>query len=212
MFPWAAIFAAAMLFPCLLLLARVVIQHCRSIDAIQCQVRHFTVQQCSCDCCDIGHVNEDGSAIVCDRLVILRCIRAWFGSVANFQSLVRTRLLQVLVYQLANQAFSYWRIVQAGSPVAFAILDLLHWDHPDKLANALEATLASATYLLCLLPSVSLLLLRLAFRVRNLGQSWWAQWLLSAALVAATASSLAHIFQVCCTRLAFAITTLRKSW
>ena len=195
LFPWAGIFASAMLFPCLLLLARVVIHHCRSIDAIQCQVRHFTVQQCSCSCCDFGHVDADGSTLMCDRLILLRSISAWFGSVESFESLVRTRLLKALVYQLANQAFSYWRIVQAASPAAFALLDLLYWHYPDKIVIVLEATLKSATYLFCLVPCLGQLLLRLAYRIRNLGHSKRAQWLLSAALVAAAASSLAHIFR-----------------
>ncbi|CAE7238068.1 PRN1 [Symbiodinium natans] len=184
-YPWAGVFASAMLFPCLLLLARVVIHHCRSIDAIQCQVRHFTVQQCSCTCCGCGHMDANGSTMNCDRLIILRCISAWFGSVASFESLVRTRLLKALVYQLANQAFSYWRIVQAASPVAFAVLDLLYWHYPDKIVIVLEATLKSATYLFCVVPCLAQLLLRLAYRIRNLGHSKLAQWLLSAVLVAA---------------------------
>ena len=208
MYPWGGIFICAMAFPCLLLLARVVIQHGRSIDVVQYQVRHFTVQQCSCSCCDRGHVHVDGSAIMCDRVIILRCISAWFGSVAKFESHVRSQLLKALVYQLANQAFSYWRIVQAASPVAFAILDML--GHLSRPTVVLEVTLTSATYLFCLVPSIALILLRLAYRVRNFGHGKWAQWLLSAALVAAAVSSLAHIFGVCCAKkLALALASTR---
>ena len=95
LYPWSGIFVCATAFPCLLLLARVVIQHCRSIDVVQHQVRHFTVQQSSCSCCVRGHVNADGDAVMCDRVILLRCISAWFGSVSKFESHVRSRLLKL---------------------------------------------------------------------------------------------------------------------
>ena len=214
LFPWGGIFIsamAAMVFPCMVFLAYVILAHCRSIDVVQHQVRNFTVQQCSCHCCESGHVDAKGGQVMCDRLIILRCISAWFGSVETFESMVRTRLLETLVYQLANQVFPYWRIVHAASPVAWAILDLLDWNSPELPADVLLQTmLAAVNYPFCNAPSFALIMLRVAYRVRNLGHSKWTQWLLSAALVAAAVSSLAHIFQVFCDDLVLLVARKRK--
>ena len=147
LFPWAGIFISAMVFPCMVFLAYVILAHCRSIDVMQHQVRHFTVEHSLCHCCESGHVNANGGQLMCDRLIILRCISAWFGSVDAFESLVRTRLLKTLVYQLANQVFSYWRIVQVAIPVAWAVLDLLDWNYQDlPAAVLLQVMLAAVNY------------------------------------------------------------------
>ena len=193
LFPWGGIFISAMVFPCLVFLAYVVLAHCRSIDVMQHQVRHFTVEQSFCHCCDNGHVGANGGEITCDRLTILRCISAWFGSVETFEALVRTQVSKMLVYQLANQVFSYWRIVQAASPVAWAILDMLDRNLFGITLAVPQTSLAAVTYVFCYAPSISLILLRLAYRVRNLGHSKWTQWLLAVALLAA-AISLFNIF------------------
>ncbi|CAE7519082.1 fam213a [Symbiodinium natans] len=184
LFPWGGIFISAMVFPCLVFLAYVVLAHCRSIDVMQHQVRHFTVEQSFCHCCDNGHVGANGGEITCDRLTILRCISAWFGSVETFEALVRTQVSKMLVYQLANQVFSYWRIVQAASPVAWAILDMLDRNLFGITLAVPQTSLAAVTYVFCYAPSISLILLRLAYRVRNLGHSKWTQWLLAVALLA----------------------------
>ena len=193
LFPWAGIFISAMVFPCMVLFAYVVLVHCRSIDVVQHQVRHFTFEHSLCHCCESGHVDDNGGEVSCDRLIIFRCISAWFGSVDAFESLVQTRLLKTLVCQLANQVFSYWRIVQATIPAAWAILDL-HESRQDAAAAVLQTMLAAVNYPFCVLPICSLLMLRMAYGVRSLGHSKWTQWLLSTTLIAAAVPSLAHIF------------------
>ena len=190
LFPWGGIFISTMVFPCLVFVDYVILAHCRSIDVMQHQVRHFTVEHSLCHCCESGHVKANGGQLMCDRLIILRCISAWFGSVDAFESLVRTRLLKMLVFQLANQVFSYWRIVQATIPAAWAIMDL-HDIRQDSAAAPLQTMLAAVNYPFCVLPSFSLIILRVAYRVRNLGHSKWTQWLLSFALVAAAVPPLA---------------------
>ena len=151
--------------PCLTLFAYVVLVYCSNIETMQKQVRYFTVEDSSSQCCMENHVDPTtGERTICDRSIIGRCITDWFGSTELFESVVRDKLLQTFVDHLANRTFSYWRIVQATSPVLWAVLDLI-------LVNV-EASpntvLSLLLYWLAVLPSIALVCLRLAYQVRLL--------------------------------------------
>lgn len=54
-------------------------KHFRSIASFQERLLRFQLAEAECYCCSAGHVDTGD---LCDREVIARCIRAWFGSVA----------------------------------------------------------------------------------------------------------------------------------
>ena len=90
---WGGLALCALTFPCLTCLAYVVLIHCRSIDVVQQQVRCFTIGNASSYCCASNHIDPStGERMVCDRLIIERCIAAWFGSPEQFEETVRGKL------------------------------------------------------------------------------------------------------------------------
>ena len=86
---------------------------------------------------------------------------------------------KVLVHQLSNCVFSYWRIVLATCPIAWFFMDwCAEWpyDAPKFLCKA-------GAYWLFLLPSSSLIMLRLTYMTRRLCEGFLALLVLSMCLV-----------------------------
>ncbi|CAE7245602.1 unnamed protein product [Symbiodinium sp. CCMP2456] len=151
----------ALALPCFLLLAYGVLAHCHSIDLVQSQVGSFTTEDSSCHCCSSGLCD-----IICDRMLIVRCIAAWFGSVENFETAVRGDVRRALVHQLANNVFSYWRIVHALCPLLWFSMDLMA---PGMtLSHTISYALGGFTACLLVVPSIALVCLRLCYRLRKL--------------------------------------------
>ncbi|CAE7578636.1 unnamed protein product [Symbiodinium sp. CCMP2592] len=195
-FPWAAVFISGLTFPCFTLLTDLMLAHCRSIDTVQNQVRRFAIEDSLCYCCSCGHVDKrTGVEMNCDRKPILHCITAWFGSVEHFETVVRGKVLTALVHQLANNVFSYQRLVYALCPVIWLYMDLMT-SAPDWEV-VVELSLSACSYYLMVLPSLALLVLRLAYRLRKVAfPGWCCNLLLSTGLVAVGATAFAICFSV----------------
>ncbi|CAE7239241.1 unnamed protein product [Symbiodinium sp. CCMP2456] len=154
------IFQATVAFPSFLLLAYVVLAHYHNVEVVQEQVGSFSIKDSACYCCSHSHV-KDGVEMICDRVVIVRCIEAWFGSVEHFETAVRGEVRRAMVHQLANNVFSYWRIVQALAPTMWLHMDLLAPDFTVHLS------LVACTYVFTLLPIVALICLRICYGLRK---------------------------------------------
>ena len=185
--PWAAFFISALAFPCLTLLAFVVLAHCHSIEEVQNQVRNFRIEDSKCYCCSRGHVEADGTEMaICDRRVVYSCIDCWFGSREQFELVVRTRVLSTLLRQLTRNVFSYGRIVQVTCPMWWLFLDLVaSQDSGDRARLFLQTGLQGGAYCLMLTPSLVWIMLRMAYRLRKLFVGLYRQLLLSFGLIAA---------------------------
>ncbi|CAE7793895.1 unnamed protein product [Symbiodinium sp. CCMP2456] len=117
------------------------------------------------------------------------------GSTEKFESMVRGQVLQVLVHQLANHVFSYWRIVQITAPAGWAILDVwcdnfkrgsISVDKVPGIPTPLEVlnmVYSIIFFNFMLLPIMALILLRLAYAARHVGERRCMQILLSLGLV-----------------------------
>ena len=190
LFPTGLLLICALVFPCLTLLAYLAVMHCCNIVIMQRQIRHFSLDNAYSICCDAGHIDNNGRRISCDRRIILRCIGTWFGSLQEFEDVVKREVLKVLVHQLANCTFSYWRAVQANSPVLWLFLDFMVWRD-----TAIVVLLRALLYWLLLLPSLELLLLRLAYAAASrLYGNMLCHLLLSLCLVACGACIFAGFF------------------
>ncbi|CAE7243946.1 unnamed protein product [Symbiodinium microadriaticum] len=183
MFPWGAVIICGLSFPCFTVLAYLVLEHCRSIDAVQNQVRYFTIEQALCYCCSCGHTDPfTGKPMICDRIILVRCISSWFGSTERFESLVRQHVMTILAHQLANRVFSYWRILQATSPLFWLFLDF--WLGAIARQNVpVDLMVSAVTFCMMLIPSMVLILLRLAYKFRHLAAGVRQQLMLSVGLV-----------------------------
>ncbi|OLQ07847.1 hypothetical protein AK812_SmicGene8688 [Symbiodinium microadriaticum] len=95
----------------------------RYVQALEQDIGKFVVDDSTSYCCSVGHVRPDGGLLPCDRRVILQCIRAWFGSVENFEALVRTDVLQSLQDQLSREVFTYKQIAVSAMPLLWHYMD-----------------------------------------------------------------------------------------
>ncbi|CAE7320941.1 Clip1, partial [Symbiodinium sp. CCMP2456] len=181
LFPWGGALISALAGPCLTSLMYVVLLHYRNVDTVQRQLQHFTIRDSSCACCPDNHLDpRSGERMFCDRSIILRCISEWFGSTDHFESVVRGRLRDALVEELANRTFVYWRIVQATSPILWMGLDLL----TDNIVETPNIILSIILYWLIVVPNCVLLVLRLAYMAKLLCDGRFARALLAIGLVA----------------------------
>eukprot|EP00439_Symbiodinium_sp_Y106_P018491 s423_g2.t1 len=94
----------------------------RNAEIMLKQLSDFTVEAAGCHCCND---TETCNARVCDREIITRCLRLWYGSVEAFEVAVRTRVRIVLHRQLGGLLFPYgWQVISA-SPLFWGFADLI---------------------------------------------------------------------------------------
>jgi len=111
-------------------------EYWRSVELLEKQVAGFTATKSLCWCCSTNHKDESGGTMVCDRQIVFRCIVAWFGSLENFETRVRTDVLECLVDQLSKQIFTYKQCAVAGLPWFWSSFD----------SSAVEAALRIPDY------------------------------------------------------------------
>ena len=81
--------------------------YCRSIAKLHEEVSGFRVDRLKSYCCSVDHHDPtSGEAMPCDRKIILQCVRTWFDTVQAFERRVQTEVLQILIYQLSNEALA----------------------------------------------------------------------------------------------------------
>lgn len=90
--------------------------HFRYVQALEQDVGKFVADDSTSYCCSVGHVSPDGGLLTCDRLIILQCISAWFGSVENFEALVRTDFF-------TREVFTYKQIAVSAMPILWHYMD-----------------------------------------------------------------------------------------
>jgi len=95
------------------------------------QLRNFHWKDTTCDCCSRNHVDEHVS-IPCDKEKLSGCIRQWFGSVDNFDHLVRSEVRAAFRSQMTKIPFGYWWLVGCATSLLWYHLDLSisrgnHW-------------------------------------------------------------------------------------
>lgn len=97
-----------------------------SMDTLAEQLRNFCISNSKCHCCSTGHPDR---SVPCDREIVLRCIRRWFGSEKTFEDTVRALLPSLFAEQLGRFGFPYWLLLVATCPMLWSLLDLTvsHW-------------------------------------------------------------------------------------
>ncbi|CAE7246770.1 unnamed protein product [Symbiodinium sp. CCMP2456] len=92
----------------------------RSVNDSMDRLARWSLADVNCFCCSDGHNQSRG---LCDREIVLKCIRTWFGSVEEFEKRVRTELLNIFVYEQSRQSFTYRQVATALVPVIWSYLD-----------------------------------------------------------------------------------------
>eukprot|EP00913_Durusdinium_trenchii_P008438 g7924.t1 len=68
---------------------------------------NFSLEETQSFCCSVNHSDESGNIIICDRKIIMTCIRSWFGSEEHFEASVRSDVFAACVQGLGRQAFPF---------------------------------------------------------------------------------------------------------
>jgi len=95
----------------------------RSVEDCHLELREFRLEKTQCGCCSMSHVDANGHHIMCDRVIINKCISRWFGSTALFEEEVRTSVVSALSNQLWGQMLSYKQCLIAMIPFLWAAAD-----------------------------------------------------------------------------------------
>ena len=95
------------------------------------QLRMFSLAETTTYCCSSGHKDESGDTILCDREILLECMRVWFGSDEEFEQCVRSQVSYALEKGLGTSAFPY--------SCCFGIFSCLCWGYGDFAISALRA-------------------------------------------------------------------------
>ena len=125
-------------------------------------------------------MDRSGNPIqICDRMVLLQCIRTWFGTLEVFEQMVRREVLKCLLEELSSQFFTYRHCITATIPLLWSHLDMagamLHYldQWPGRTwRSALDvAILRGAGWWLGVVPTLLVFSMRLscAFRKKREG-------------------------------------------
>ena len=76
-------------------------------------------------CCQLGHVNAAGRAMMCDREVVKQCVAIWFGSTVAFEELVRSDVSEIVATELRQNVFTRGWVLQASAPVLWGFMDIV---------------------------------------------------------------------------------------
>ncbi|CAE7413186.1 unnamed protein product [Symbiodinium natans] len=94
-----------------------------SVEIFHRQLRSFRLEDTKCRCCTVNHVAEDGTVLPCDRQIVERCIRNWFGSVQQFEEFAAPLLRSTFDQQLGQDMFPYGYFLMIFCPILWAGLD-----------------------------------------------------------------------------------------
>ena len=96
----------------------------RQVEECHRQVRNFSLSGVKSYCCSMKHVDAAGNRMICDREIILECIRSWFGSDEEFEEAVRSQVSTALVKGVGYNALPYFWFVGVSVPILWGFIDL----------------------------------------------------------------------------------------
>lgn len=94
------------------------------VEECLAQLRNFSLEETQSFCCSVNHSDESGNIIICDRKIIMTCIRSWFGSEEHFEASVRSDVFAACVQGLGRQAFPFSWYLGMCFLTCWAFLDL----------------------------------------------------------------------------------------
>ena len=97
----------------------------RSVETLKVKLHTASFDTARCLCCDLGHMNEDGRPVMCDRQIVKECVCNWFGSQEAFEDCVRSVVLERLVATLQEKTFTRGWSLSVSIPLLWAFFDLI---------------------------------------------------------------------------------------
>ncbi|CAE7767984.1 unnamed protein product [Symbiodinium sp. CCMP2592] len=96
-----------------------------SVQNLQEKLSRFAFADTRCHCCSVNHLRRDGTKMLCDREILQKCIRSWFGSIDNFDKSVQSSVSAAFRKQLGRNTLPYLWMLGVGSPILWALLSIV---------------------------------------------------------------------------------------
>eukprot|EP00438_Fugacium_kawagutii_P017390 Skav217992 [mRNA] locus=scaffold3329:157987:158532:- [translate_table: standard] len=115
-------------------------------------------------CCEGDHRDPAGEPIPCDREILRKCVRCWFGSVQDFEHLVQTRVRKALSAHLGGHFCPYPLVAFLGLPLLWSQMDFAAARVLQKDTSSTLGFLVVGLSLLLMSGQIQLSLITLAIR------------------------------------------------
>ena len=101
--------------------------HMRSLETACNQLSAFSFERdVKCHCCSISHIHPmTGRRMLCDHETMRECLCIWFGSVAEFEKIMRDRVSAVFKESFRRCALPYRWIVGSTVPRSWSYIFIL---------------------------------------------------------------------------------------
>eukprot|EP00438_Fugacium_kawagutii_P007216 Skav218005 [mRNA] locus=scaffold2344:105858:107279:- [translate_table: standard] len=96
----------------------------RDLDTMKEQLFSISFDTAMCACCTTDHVDESGRPLMCDRLLVKECVGIWFDGLEEFERIVRSDILEVLVSNLEEQVMTTKSTIAVCIPFMWSLMDL----------------------------------------------------------------------------------------
>jgi len=121
----------------------------KDLAALPGQLRHFRVQDAKCFCCSCQHCHpESGEVMPCDRLLIFKMLKRWYGRendpqggklyLERFNKLVQEELAPKVLRSMGNDMlpfnYSFYMLIPGVLPVLTSLIPKIMAGQPE-LAN-----------------------------------------------------------------------------
>ena len=130
----------------------------RDLDIMKQQLLSISLDATRSACCDSQHLDESGDRMICDRMVVKKCVDIWFGSQEAFENTVRSEVLDVLVQDLNERVFTtpwslavllpgLWAFMDMS--ISFSRISAVWYEHPTflGLTASLSIWFMAATFI-----------------------------------------------------------------
>eukprot|EP00439_Symbiodinium_sp_Y106_P049659 s294_g6.t1 len=145
-------------------------QQMRTIEAVQEQLQRFDFNRDpKCHCCSVKHIHPDtGTPMLCDYQVIRECVTTWFGSVADFETVVRERVSNVFTDRFTKVPLPYtWLVAATIANFWQGIPDMAQAISDGEYTALLLYVGAYVVYWLAGYPAILAMELKLAYWLRR---------------------------------------------
>ncbi|CAJ1351427.1 unnamed protein product [Effrenium voratum] len=92
----------------------------QEVGTMKAQMKEFRTHKAKAWCCSVNHLDEKGDPMLCDRVIVTKCISAWFGSEKQFEVVVQSKVMHSVLQRLEGmRAFPYLWLVGSFAPIAW---------------------------------------------------------------------------------------------
>ncbi|CAJ1406452.1 unnamed protein product [Effrenium voratum] len=170
----------------------------QEVGTMKAQMKEFRTHKAKAWCCSVNHLDEKGDPMLCDRVIVTKCISAWFGSEKQFEVVVQSKVMHSVLQRLEGmRAFPYLWLVGSFAPIAWGMMDAvaaqLRYGH---FQPSMSFTINGANWWLCSMPCLFVFWMTLIQRCHKKSNAKWKEVLVNLAIMLAMSTLFLAFFGV----------------